>query len=82
MVIGVSFDTVEENSKFADKFNFPFLLLSDTEKKVGVLYGACQSPTDKYANRIGYVIDAKGRVKYANSKVDAKSFPESVLAEL
>lgn len=80
-MLGVSFDTEAENKAFAEKFNFPFALLCDTSRDIGVKYGACKSATDRNASRIGYVIDPLGKVLRAYAKVDAKSFPETVLSE-
>ena len=37
-VLGISFDTVEENRAFAEKFDFPFRLLCDVERSVGMAY--------------------------------------------
>ncbi len=82
VVLGVSFDTEQENAKFAEKFSFPFELLCDTKREVGMAYGACKTVTDSNAKRIGYVIDPKGLIKYANASVDARTFPETVLAEV
>ncbi len=55
-VIGVSFDSPADNAAFAKKFNFPFPLISDTGRKLGMAYGACDSAKDEYARRIAYVI--------------------------
>jgi peroxiredoxin Q/BCP len=81
-VIGVSFDSVEENRQFAEKFNFPFPLLCDTEKKIGMAYGAADSPKDEYARRIAYVIDENGRIAQAHAKVDAATYPAQQLRQL
>jgi len=81
-VVGVSFDTPAENAAFAKKFKFPFPLVSDTERKLGMSYGACDSPKDEYARRIAYVIDEKGKVLQAHPKVDAKAYPREQLASL
>ena len=62
-VIGVSFDTVEENRRFAEKFDFPFPLLCDTKREIGLAYGAAESPKDEYARRIAYVIDEEGKIE-------------------
>ena len=78
-VIGVSFDSVEENRRFAEKFDFPFPLLCDTEKKIGVAYGAADSPKDEYARRIAYVIDEEGKIAQAHAKVDAAAYPAQQL---
>ena len=39
MILGASFDTPEENRAFRDKFNFPYDLLCDTGKSMGIAYG-------------------------------------------
>lgn len=74
-VLGVSFDSEAENKAFAEKFKFPFPLLCDTDRKIGVTYGAADSSKDEYARRIAYVIDEKGKVAQAHAKVDASSYP-------
>jgi peroxiredoxin Q/BCP len=57
------------------------MLLCDTEREIGVAYGACKSKEDVYASRIGYIIGPKGVIQKVYPKVDAKSFPETVLQE-
>lgn len=82
VILGVSFDSVEENRKFVEKFGFTFPLLCDTGRDLGVAYGACKSPQDEYASRIGYVIDENGKILRAYPKVDAKTFPETALGDI
>lgn len=79
MVLGVSFDTVQENAAFADKFKFPYPLLCDTERVIGMSYGACGSAKDEYAKRIAYIIGPDGTIRHAFPKVDPKSHPADVL---
>ena len=81
-MLGVSFDTIGENKAFAEKFQFPFQLLCDVDRVIGLAYGACQSQADKNASRIGYLIGTDGKILKAFPKVDAKNFPETVLSEL
>jgi thioredoxin-dependent peroxiredoxin len=81
-VLGVSFDDVAANARFVEKFHFPFQLLCDTDRKMGLAYGAAESPTDEYAKRIAYVIDENGRIAQAHPKVDARSYPAEQLATL
>lgn len=82
VVLGVSFDTVQENAAFAAKFGFPYRLLCDTRRRIGLDYGACDSPAEAYPRRISYVIGPDGRVEHAFPKVDARSHPAAVLALL
>ena len=78
----MSFDSPADNAKFAEKFSFPFPLLSDTDRKIALAYGACDSPKDEYARRIAYLIDEKGRIAQAHARVDAKTYPQEQLATL
>lgn len=73
---------MDENAKFAEKFDFPFPLLCDTDRKIGIAYGAAETPRDEYARRIAYVIDEKGNVLEAHPKVDPKAYPKDQLARL
>ena len=81
-ILGVSFDTVEANRRFAEKFDFPFPLLCDTEREIGLAYGAADSPKDEYARRIAYVIDEEGKIAQAHAKVDAATYPAQQLRTL
>jgi thioredoxin-dependent peroxiredoxin len=81
-ILGVSFDSPTENKHFAEKFNFPFPLLCDTERKIGLAYGAADSPKDEYARRIAYVIDENGKIAEAHAKVDAANYPQVQLRSL
>ena len=79
MILGVSFDTVSENAAFARKFSFPYPLLCDTSRSLGLAYGACDNPKAGSARRISYIIGPDGMVEQAFSKVDAKTHPAEVL---
>ena len=78
----MSFDSVEKNAKFAKKFDFPFTLLCDTERKIGVDYGACDSPSSRTASRITYVIGPDGKILQAHPKVSPKTHPKELLDSL
>jgi peroxiredoxin Q/BCP len=78
----VSFDTPDDNKRFAEKFDFPFPLLCDTERAIGTAYGAADSTKDEYARRIAYVIDEEGRIAQAHAKVDPASYPKTQLESL
>jgi len=73
---------VEDNAAFAKKNKFPFPLLCDTDRKIGIAYGAAESPKDEYARRIAYVIDENGKIVEAHGKVDARGYPKEQLKTL
>lgn len=79
MILGVSFDNVSENAAFARKFNFPYPLLCDTSRSIGLAYGACDDQKAGSARRISYIIGPDGIVEHAFPKVDAKTHPAEVL---
>lgn len=82
MVLGASFDAPADNQAFRDKHGFPFPLLSDTERKLALAYGACDDAGASHARRAAVVIDGKGRIVRWYAKVDARAFPAEVLGDL
>ena len=81
-ILGVSFDTAEDNKAFAEKFDFNYPLLCDTDKALGAAYGACADESADYANRITVVVGPDGTVVRVYPEVSAKTHPEEVLADL
>jgi peroxiredoxin Q/BCP len=81
-VYGISFDTVEENRAFAEKFSFPFRLLSDPERKAGLAFGACATAQDKYAARYTFVIGPDGTIEQAIDTEDPAAQAAEILATL
>jgi peroxiredoxin Q/BCP len=79
VILGASFDSVQQNAAFAKKFDFPYRLLCDTERRIGMAYGACDTPSAGTAKRISYVIGPDGLIQHAFPKVDAKKHPQDVL---
>lgn len=70
MVVGASFDTVEEQKAFADTEQFGYALISDTDKAIGRSYHAEREPGEDYYDRgvprrISYLIDPEGRIAAA-----------------
>ena len=81
-VLGASFDSVEKNAKFAQKFEFNFPLLCDVDRKIGVAYGAADDPSAGSARRISYLIGKDGKIRKAYPKVNAAAHPEEILKDL
>jgi thioredoxin-dependent peroxiredoxin len=78
----VSFDTEEDNRAFAEKFSFPFPLLCDTDRAIGMAYGACDDPKAGYARRISFLIGPTGKIVKAYGAVKPAAHPGEVLADL
>jgi peroxiredoxin Q/BCP len=64
-ILGASFDTVDDNRAFKQKFDWPFELLSDIDEQVGVAYEVRDAGTDKvnYAKRHAYLVDPQGVIR-------------------
>jgi thioredoxin-dependent peroxiredoxin len=78
----VSFDSEDENRAFAEKSNFPFSLLCDTQRDIGVAYGACDDAKAEYAKRISFLIGPDGTIVKAYGSVAPAKHPEEVLQDL
>ena len=55
-------------------------MLCDTDRAIGMAYGACDEPTAEYARRITYVIGPDGRIAHVSPKVNPREHPEELLA--
>lgn len=83
VVIGVSPDSVASHRKFAEKYELPFILLSDEEKKVLEKYDVWKEKSmygRKYMGvvRTTVLIDEKGVVRKIYDKVKVKGHVEQV----
>ena len=82
LVIGISADTVESHKRFAEKYNLPFILLSDTKNEVRKLFGVPKSLIF-LPGRVTYIVDKKGIVQNIfNSQFGAEKHIENALKEL
>jgi len=82
VIVGVSFDSVEENRAFAEKFAFPYPLLCDTSRAIGLAYGATEPGETGNARRVAYLIGPDGRVQLVVPKADTKAFASQMLAAI
>jgi thioredoxin-dependent peroxiredoxin len=84
-VIGVSVDSEKSHQKFIQKFELPFTLLADTEKKMVTDYGVWQEKSmygRKYMGvmRYTFVIDEQGVIQDIITKVDTKDHAQQIKA--
>lgn len=87
VIIGISKDSVSSHRKFKEKYDLPFLLLSDESTEVLQAYGVYQEKSmygRKYMGvvRSTYVIDEKGFIRSAQWKVSSSANPQEVLDRL
>jgi peroxiredoxin Q/BCP len=82
VICGVSFDSVAENRAFREKFDFPFALLCDTDKQLGLACGAAADAGAGYPKRITVVIGPDGAVRAVYREVKPATHPREVLDAL
>ncbi len=83
-VIGVSPDDGKKHLKFIEKYNLPFRLIADTDKKVAEAYGVWglkKFMGKEYmgVNRTTFVIEADGTLGKVIDKVDTKNHASQIL---
>lgn len=81
-VVGVSFDSLEDNAAFARKYDFGFPLLSDADHAVAIGYGACSGEDARYPDRVSFLIDEHGVIERVYDQVDPRDHPARVLADV
>jgi thioredoxin-dependent peroxiredoxin len=81
-VVGISFDTPEDNAAFERKHRFGFPLLSDSDHAVAIAYGACSGADARYPDRVSFLIDENGMIEKVYDQVDPRDHPARVLADI
>lgn len=87
VVIGISKDSVASHLKFAQKYNLPFILLSDPELKATQAYGVWQEKklygkVSMGVVRSTYIIDPNGNIERVMPKVKPDTNATEILAYL
>ena len=87
VIVGISPDAVKSQAKFKDKFDLPFTLLCDVDKKAAEAYGVWKEK-NMYGKKVmgiertTFVIGEDGRIAKIYPKVKAQGHAEQVLAAL
>ncbi len=77
-VFGVSYDDTQSHKKFAEKYDLPFTLLSDTDKSVSEAYGA---KGFFMASRKTFLIDEQGILQKTYENVTVTGHGAEILAD-
>jgi peroxiredoxin Q/BCP len=85
VVLGVSTDSEKSHKKFEEKYELPFTLVADDDKKIVEAYGVWgekkfMGKTYMGTNRVTFLIDEHGVIKHVINKPDTKNHTEEVLA--
>ncbi|MCL4548934.1 MAG: thioredoxin-dependent thiol peroxidase [Bacteroidetes bacterium] len=87
VILGVSIDSPESHKKFSDKYELPFALLSDADKKVVQKYGVWKEKSmygRKYMGieRTTFIIDGEGVIRNIFQKVKVSGHADEVMKSL
>ena len=87
VVIGISRDSVASHQKFAEKYELPFILLSDPDRQAIEAYGVWQEKKNYGKVSMGvvrstYLIDAEGNIKAVMPNVKPDTNAAEILAML
>ncbi len=87
IVLGVSTDSAKSHARFAEKYELPFTLLADEDKKIVQAYGVWGPKTFmgmKFTgtHRVTFLIGPDGRIKKIWPKVKPAEHAAEVLAAL
>jgi peroxiredoxin Q/BCP len=84
VILGISKDSIKSHNSFISKYNLPFLLLSDQDKKVLDLYGVWKEKTMYGKTSMGverstFIIDPDGKIKRIFRKVKVEGHSKGVI---
>ena len=80
-VIGISSDSADSHQKFAKQYQLPFILLSDSDKKIRKLFGVPGGMFGLLPGRVTYVTDKNGVVQMIfDSMLATKHIPKALSA--
>lgn len=87
VVLGVSTDPVKSHDKFVNKYNLPFMLLADEDKRIVQAYGVWGEKSfmgRKYKGtfRVTFLIGPDGRIRKIWPQVKPEEHGQEVLAAL
>ena len=72
-VIGVSGDSVSSHQNFQQKHKLPFILLSDSDRKLRKLFGVPTALFGLIPGRVTYVFNVSGKAIYIFDNMSAKN---------
>lgn len=87
VILGISSDSVKSHSKFSEKYNLPFIILSDENKEVIKKYGVWgkkQFMGKEYMGikRTSFLIDSKGKIEKIYAQVQPSEHATEVISDV
>ena len=85
-MLGISADTPAAQKKFKEKYDLPYMLLADADKKIADSFGILKEKNMygkkvKGVERTTFLISPDGKIAHIFSKVKPEGHAEEVLAQ-
>ena len=87
IILGVSKDSQKSHITFIEKFDLPFALLSDLDKKIQTAYGVWQEK-NMYGKKVmgtvrtTFIIGRDQKIEHIFNKIDCENHAEDILEKL
>lgn len=87
VILGVSKDSEKSHQSFIEKYDLPFTLLADIDKKIQMVYGVWQEK-NMYGKKVmgtvrtTFIIGPDQKIAYVFNKVDCPNHAEEILEKL
>lgn len=81
-VMGISSDSSTSHQKFANRYQLPFVLLSDKNKALRKLFGVQNDFFGIIPGRVTYVIDKEGRIQLIFNSMSGPIHVQKALSRL
>src|SRR5699024_7069288 len=79
-VIGISSDTAASHKKFKQRYQLPFILLSDPKQKVRRLFGVKKHALGLIPGRETFVVDKNGVLRHRYHRLKAEGHVKEALS--
>lgn len=80
-IVGVSFDAPEDNQAWAEEQDYAFELWTDDERALALAYGAADSASQAFADRVTVILDERGALVLVYESVGVGIHPRYVLED-
>lgn len=80
-IIGIGFDSPENNAIWVEDQNYQYEIWSDTNRTLALYYGAATSADQSYPSRITRLLDTDGSVILEYNDASFLSNPNNVLED-
>ena len=82
IVVGISSDSIASHQNFQQKYQLPFTLIADVDKRIRKLFGVPNALFGLLPGRVTYVFDTNGKAIFIFDSLRAKNHIQKALLAL